>query len=106
MIVLELTDSLHTLYEGNGGLNQAFIGLGKRWKRFSIGFNAGYEWGSKYTSTRIDFPADSVYQNWYRSNSSDTTHYSGLFLNPGIMAGFKLAKKTNPITKNVETLLS
>ncbi len=100
---LGYSDSIHTLYEGNGGLNQAFIGLAKRWNHFSIGFNAGYEWGSKYTSTRIDFPADSAYQTWYRSNSTDTTHFNGLFLNPGIMAGFRLAKKTNSVTKNVET---
>ena len=84
---LNVTDSLHTLYEGNGGLNQAFIGLAKRWGRdknnFSIGVNGGYEWGSKYTSTKIDFPADSSYQIWYKSNSTDTTHFSSLFLNPG-----------------------
>lgn len=98
-----ISDSIHTLYEGNGGLNQAFIGLAKRWKHFSIGFNAGYEWGSKYTSTRIDFPADSAFQIFYKSNSTDTVHYSGLFLNPGIMAGFLLHKKVNPVTKNTET---
>ena len=105
---LGITDSLHTLYEGNGGLNQAFIGLAKRWgsygkTNFSIGMNGGYEWGSKYTSTKIDFPADSSFQNWYRSNSTDTTHYGSLFLNPGIMADIKLSKTTNPLTKNVET---
>ncbi len=100
---LGYTDSIHTLYEGDGGLYQAFIGLAKRWNHFSIGFNAGYEWGNKYTSTRVDFPADSSYQNWYRSNSTDTTHYNGLFLNPGIMAGFRLAKNTNAVTKNVQT---
>jgi hypothetical protein len=106
---LHVSDSLHTLFEGNGGLNQAFIGLAKRWGRdtsktnFSIGVNGGYEWGSKYTSTRIDFPADSTFQTWYSSNSTDTTHYGGLFLNPGVLAHFRLSKKTNPLTKNVET---
>ena len=34
-------DSLHTLYEGSGGLNQAFVGIGKKWKNLSIGFNTG-----------------------------------------------------------------
>jgi hypothetical protein len=105
---LGISDSIHTLYEGNGGLNQAFIGLAKRWgnfqkSNFSIGINGGYEWGSKYTSTRIDFPADSSFQSWYRSNSTDTTHYGSLFLNPGIIANIKLNKKVNPITKNVES---
>jgi hypothetical protein len=105
---LGISDSIHTLYEGNGGLNQAFIGLGKRWGKLdknnlSIGVNGGYEWGSKYTSTRIDFPADSSFQSWYKSNSTDTTHYGGLFFNPGILANIQLNKKTNPVTKNVET---
>lgn len=96
---LGITDSLHTLYEGNGGLNQVFLGLGKRWKNFSVGFNAGYEWGSKFVSTKIDFPADSSYQAWYRSNSSDTTHFWGLFLNPGIMANFTLKESVDPVSK-------
>ena len=105
---LGISDSIHTLYEGNGGLNQAFIGLGKKWGKFdktnfSIGVNGGYEWGSKYTSTRVDFPADSSFQNWYKSNSTDTTHYSSLFLNPGVLVNMKLGKKTNPVTKNVES---
>ena len=103
-----ITDSIHTLYKGDGGLNQAFIGLAKRWGKpgkdnFSIGFNAGYEWGNKYTSTRIDFPADSAFQVYYKSNSTDTTHYNGLFLNPGVMMSFMLYKKTNSLTKNIET---
>ncbi len=66
---LGYTDSIHTLYASDGGMYQSFIGLAKRWNHFSIGFNAGYEWGNKYTSTRIDFPADSTFQRWYRSNS-------------------------------------
>lgn len=100
---LGYSDSIHTLYEGNGGLNQVFVGLAKRWKNVSIGFNAGYEWGSKYTSTRIDFPADSSYQQWYKSNSTDTVHYGGLFLNPGFMANILLRKVTNPVTKSIES---
>lgn len=106
------TDSLHQLYEGNGGLNQIFFGLGKTWRNtdklknrdkprnsFSIGFNAGYEWGAKYISTKIDFPSDSSYENWYRSNSTDTTHFWGLFLNPGIMASFTFKETTDPLSK-------
>jgi hypothetical protein len=106
------TDSLHQLYEGNGSLNQVFFGLGKTWRNtdklknrdkprnsFSIGFNAGYEWGAKYISTKIDFPSDSSYENWYRSNSTDTTHFWGVFLNPGIMASVTLKETTDPLSK-------
>lgn len=105
---LGITDSLHTIFEGDGGLNQVYFGLGKTWRSkdtsrphnsFSIGFNAGYEWGTKFVSTKIDFPADSAYENWYRSNSTDSTHFWGLFLNPGVMASFTLNKRTDPVTK-------
>ena len=52
-------------------MNQVFFGLGKTWRNtislrnnnqnsFSIGFNAGYEWGTKFISTKIDFPSDSA----------------------------------------------
>jgi hypothetical protein len=40
-------DSLGTVYEGSGGLNQLFVGLGKRWKGFSVGFNSGYNFGRR-----------------------------------------------------------
>jgi len=40
-------DSMENLYEGSGGLSQIFIGLGKKWKHISLGFNTGYEWGKK-----------------------------------------------------------
>ncbi|MEP6597423.1 MAG: hypothetical protein ABJA71_15830 [Ginsengibacter sp.] len=98
---LGITDSIHTVYEGDGGLNQVFFGLGKRWKNFSAGFNAGYEWGSKNISTKVNFPADSLH--FYPSNSSDTTHFWGLFLNPGFMGNFKLKQRMNPVAKTRET---
>lgn len=100
---LGITDSLHNIYEGNGGMNQVFLGLGKTWKinksSFSAGFNFGYEWGTKFISTKVDFPSDSSYENWYRSNSTDSVHYWGVFLNPGLMGSFTLKEVTDPLTK-------
>lgn len=103
---LGITDSVHSLYEGNGGLNQVFFGLGKTWRNkkqpfnsFSVGFNFGYSWGTKFISTKIDFPSDSSYENWYRSNSTDTSRYWGLFFNPGVMASFKLKESEDPVSK-------
>jgi hypothetical protein len=103
---LGIKDSVDNFYEGNGGLNQVFFGLGKTWKNkykpnnsLSLGFNAGYEWGTKFISTKTSFPLDSSYENWAASNSTDTTHYWGIFLNPGIMASFTLKETTNPISK-------
>ncbi len=94
-------DSMQTIYEGNGGLNQAFIGLGKRIGNFSFGVNAGYEFGQKNISTKIDFLNDSVL--YYRSNSSDSTSFGGFFINPGIYSAFKLKQVNNPTTKIPET---
>jgi hypothetical protein len=112
---LGTSDSLHGLHEGNGGLNQVFFGLGKTWKfkekdknkpnynSVSVGFNAGYEWGTKFISNKVDFPSDSTYENWYHSNSTDSTQYWGFFLNPGIMASFKLKEYTNPLSKIINS---
>jgi hypothetical protein len=83
-------DSIETLYEGEGGLTKAFIGLAKRWNNFSIGFNAGYEFGRKETSTKIIFLNDSVH--YYKSNSSSTTNFHGFFLTPGISYSIKLSE--------------
>ena len=94
-------DSIQTLYEGDGGLNQVFFGLGKRWKSVSVGVNAGYEFGSKNISTKVGFVSDSLL--YYRSNSTDSTTFWGLFVNPGITAHIKLNEHTNSQTKNIET---
>ena len=83
-------DSIQTLYEGSGGLNQVFLGLAKRWNNFSIGVNGGYEFGKKDISTRILFLNDSVH--FYKSNSAVNTTFWGLFLNPGISYNIKLSE--------------
>ena len=48
-------DSMRTLYEGKGGMNQVFAGLGKKLGNLSIGVNGGYEWGRKQIGTKINF---------------------------------------------------
>ena len=84
-------DSLNTLYQGTGGINQAFIGSGmsvnlseddKRVKRFSAGLHIGYLFGSKSYSTKLTFLNDSV--QYYRSNSANDTHIGGVFLSGGL----------------------
>jgi hypothetical protein len=72
-------DSIETLYEGTGGLNQAFVGLAKRWNNFSIGFNGGVEFGRKEISTKAII-LDTVL--FLKSNSTSTTTFLGLFLTP------------------------
>lgn len=94
-------DSLFTLYEGTGGLNQVFIGVGKKWKKLSIGLNTGYNFGRRELSTKRSFLSDTVF--YYQSNSSTTTNFGGAFLNPGFQYEIPLNKKTNTETKTTES---
>ena len=96
-------DSLHTLYEGSGGLNQAFFGTGFKYKKLSIGINGGYMFGRKEYSTILTFINDSIY--YYQSNSATKTSFGGLFINGGIQYDIALARDTknpNIVTKNLK----
>ena len=84
-------DSLQTLYEGSGGTNQFFVGIGKKWKNLSIGFNTGYTFGRKDIATRKDFINDTV--SYYKSNSSNTTTFGGIFLSGGLQYEMLLSQK-------------
>lgn len=75
-------DSLNTLYEGSGGLNQAYLGTAFKFKGFSVGVNAGYTFGNKEYSTKVNFINDSVI--YYISNSATKTSMTGLFANVGV----------------------
>jgi hypothetical protein len=86
-------DSLNTVYEGSGGLNQAFFGTGLRIKNFSIGINAGYMFGNKDYSTKLTFISDSVH--YYQSNSANKTRYGGLFINGGMQYDIAVEKDKN-----------
>ena len=97
---LNLGDSISTLYEGNGGVNQANLGTGFRYKNLSIGINAGYMFGSKNVSSIRSIVNDSVF--YYTSNHADETTFGGLFINGGIQYDLALAKdEKNNITKNL-----
>jgi hypothetical protein len=84
-------DSLQTLYQGNGGLNQLFVGLGKKWNNLSIGFNTGYAFGRKDISTTKNFINDTV--SYYQSNSGNVTNFGGVFLSGGLQYELLLKKK-------------
>jgi hypothetical protein len=83
-------DSLATLYEGNGGVNNAFVGTGVRIKNFSIGFNAGYLFGNKAYNTRLIFINDSV--KYLKSNSGTKTSFGGVSFNAGMQYAIQLKK--------------
>ncbi len=93
-------DSLQTLYEGNGGLNQGYVGIGKRWKNLSIGFNTGFDFGRKELNTKVNFINDTVL--YYQSISSTTTAFWGTFLNGGIQYNLKVNEHINADNKTTE----
>lgn len=83
-------DSLATLYEGTGGVNEAFVGTGIQIKDFSIGLNAGYLFGNKSYSTRLIFINDTV--NYLKSNSATKTSLGGISLNAGAQYALEFKK--------------
>ena len=83
------TDSTLTIYEGNGGVNEAFIGTALRLKNFSIGFNTGYLFGSKDYSSSLLISNDSS-DYFYSGQYKTTTRFGGTFLKAGIQYGIKI----------------
>jgi hypothetical protein len=85
-------DSAQYLYEGSGGLNQAFIGIGKKWGNFSVGFNTGYMFGKRQTNTRLNIVnTDTAYPPYYmKSNTETTTYFGKPFLSLGVLYDIKL----------------
>jgi hypothetical protein len=93
-------DSLNTLYEGNGGVNQVHVGTGIKYKNLSIGINAGYMFGSKDYSTKLTFINDTTF--YYMSNSENKTTFGGFFINAGLQYDLALAEdKNGNTTKNL-----
>ena len=84
------TDSLNTLYEGSGGINQFNIGTGIRIKNLSFGINTGYSFGTKDYSTKKEFINDTVV--YYKSNTEAKTRFSGFFLNIGVQYAIAMKK--------------
>jgi hypothetical protein len=84
-------DSMLYVYEGDGGLYQAFVGVGKRWGGLRLGLNTGYMFGNKNNNTRA-IPVDSV--NTYKSNSATNTSFGSFFFNGGLQYDIDLSKTT------------
>ena len=88
---LQGIDSLATIYEGSGGLNEVYSGVGIRIKNLSLGFNFGYAFGNKDYSSKLTFLNDTAH--YYSSNSSNKTHFGGTFFNAGMQYEIKLKSK-------------
>jgi hypothetical protein len=85
-------DSVFSLYEGSGGVNEAMLGFGLKIKRFSIGFNSGYRFGNKTYSTKLSIANDTLFH--YPSNTSSKTNFGALFLNGGLQYEIKIKKNS------------
>lgn len=83
-------DSTNTVYEGNGGINEAFIGTGLKLKNLSFGFNTGYLFGEKDYDTRLSFVNDTV--DYHKAHYGTQTRFGGLFFDAGIQYGIPLKK--------------
>lgn len=85
-----VSDSVTTLYEGNGGSYNAFAGMGAKWGGLSVGFNTGYHFGQSEISTRRMFENDTIIYN--KSNSATNTSFGNIFLEAGLQYEIKLSK--------------
>ncbi|MEO6722421.1 MAG: hypothetical protein ABIN67_18780 [Ferruginibacter sp.] len=89
-------DSLGSIYEGSGGVNQAYLGTALRIKNFSLGVNGGYMFGNKDYSTNLSFLNDTV--QYSQSNTGTKSNFGGLFLNGGIQFEKRIKGKDKKIS--------
>ena len=81
-------ENVQNLFEGSGGLNEAFVGTALKIKNLSLGVSTGYLFGEKDYSNRLIFKNDSVV--FYKSSYETNTRYGGMFLKAGAQYGFKI----------------
>jgi hypothetical protein len=94
--IISTGDTINNNYTGQGGLNQAFFGLGKAWKHVSAGFNTGYNFGRKKIENikTFQYNPDSTY--FAQSLSSTNTVFGGIFLHLGVLSEFPIYSIKRP----------
>ncbi len=90
-------------YNGEGGLNYAFIGGAARYRGFALGLNAGYLFGSiRNTAYQSFFDADST-----RTNASEFSRFlqiGGIYTKLGAHWGGKISPKLTARVGGTATL--
>ncbi len=77
-------------YNGNGGLNYAFVGAAYRYKDLSIGFNVGYMFGTLQNNTQV-IPIDSLLTNkGYTAEFTNYNRIGGIYWKAGLMYEHKI----------------
>lgn len=98
----------NTLYGGSGGLNQVFLGVGKKLGHLSVGLNIGYDFGKKDIKTQTAY--DSIYSGGTDPSTAVTsgsikdmhTAYGGFVWEGGLQYEIPLTEKKDPET-NITT---
>lgn len=88
-------DSVKTTYNGTGGVNKVFTGLGwskrKPGLELGLGLNLGYLFGRREVENRRDFINDTVV--YYSADYKNTTTFGNLFGTLGLQWGIRLQDK-------------
>lgn len=87
-------DSVISIYEGNGGTYQAFVGTAIGIKNFSIGVNSGYRFGSVDYSTKVHILNDTVSNRYIAGRKVTNNRFGSPFLEAGVQYRFFLKKDT------------
>lgn len=98
-----------SVYSGNGGLNQVFLGAGKKIGNLSIGVNLGYDFGKKDIKTQTAY--DSAYSTGTDPSQIPTkgsikdslNTFGGFVWEAGLQYKAKLSERIDPITKITST---
>jgi len=73
-------------YEGNGGLNQFYMGVGwAPFKNFSIGLNGSFMFGTMRQIRRVEPPE---YENYYNTKFTESTVIDDFYFNFGVLKTF------------------
>lgn len=88
-------DSMISIYQGNGGVYQAFAGTAIGIKNFSIGVNTGYRFGSKDYSTTVTIINDSVPDRYIQGQKKTRNTFNGAFLEAGVQYELILKQDTS-----------
>jgi hypothetical protein len=80
--LINTTDSVLTVYKGDGGSYLPNIGTAVKIGKLSVGINAGYLFGKKDYSTRRGFQNDTIEYN--PSNHQTKTIFGNIFLQGGL----------------------
>ena len=90
-------DSAISNNTGEGGLNQVFLGIGKSFKNFRVGINAGYNFGSTNYKTLTSVLNDTfAYETSLKNNF---TRYRGFTWDAGLQQTIKLRETNDPVSK-------